>query len=57
MTPAQLEYRVLQIADQVRTNKPVEDSHVELKATWPVPDYKTARRLAGVRLDDRESGN
>lgn len=47
MTPAQLEYRILQIADQVRDNRPVEDNHVELKATWPVPDYRTARRLAG----------
>ena len=47
MTPSQLEYRVLQIADQVRAKKPVEDSHIELKSIWPTPDYKTGRRLAG----------
>jgi hypothetical protein len=38
---------VLQIADAVTSGQHIEDSRVELKATWPVDPQRAARRIAG----------
>jgi hypothetical protein len=48
MRRADVENWVLQIVDAVRNKKPGEDSRVELKAEWPKPDHKIARKLAGL---------
>ncbi|MBN1261349.1 MAG: ATP-binding protein, partial [Anaerolineae bacterium] len=46
MRPYQIEGWVLDIVDRVKTGQPIEDSRVELKATWIEPD-RAARRIAG----------
>lgn len=42
-----LEARVLAIAEAALAGRQVEDDRVELKATWPAADQKTARQIAG----------
>jgi hypothetical protein len=46
--PAEVEYWIRQLAEQVQEGKPVEDSRVELKAVWPDADHETARGLGGL---------
>lgn len=46
MKSHELERWTLQVIDQVKAGRPVEDSRVELKATWIEPT-RAARRLAG----------
>jgi hypothetical protein len=47
MTPGQIQARALEVAAAVADRRPVEDSLVELKATWPDDHWKAARRIAG----------
>jgi len=47
MTPGQIEAWAHEVAAAVADGRPVEDSLVELKATWPDDHWKTARRIAG----------
>lgn len=46
MRQSDIEYWALSIIDRVKSKQPIEDSRVELKASWPDPK-KAARRLAG----------
>ena len=46
MRKSELEGRLLQLADRVEANQPIEDSFVELKSEW-IPPERAARRLAG----------
>lgn len=46
MRQNELEEWVLRIAKRVNNNEPIEDSRIELKATWIDP-IKAARRIAG----------
>jgi hypothetical protein len=46
MKALQIEAWALRIVDQVRAGQRIEDTKVELKATWPEP-AKAARRIAG----------
>lgn len=46
MRKQQLEARALDICERVQRQHPIEDSHVELKASWPSSDADMARRLA-----------
>lgn len=47
MRPNELEHLVLRLIDDVASEKPVEDSRVELKGSWPTDTTRAARRLAG----------
>ncbi|HKA22780.1 MAG TPA: hypothetical protein VKN18_31200, partial [Blastocatellia bacterium] len=42
----EIEYWALNVLDRIKRHQPIEDSRVELKATWPDPK-KAARRIAG----------
>jgi hypothetical protein len=53
MRNIELEGWVVQIAERVKANQPIEDSRVELKAQWP-DHYKAARRVAGHLNASRE---
>ncbi len=46
LRPSQIESWALKIVDRVQNGTPIEDSRVELKATWISPE-KAARRIAG----------
>ena len=46
MRPYQIEAWTLDIIDQVKSGKPIEDFRVELKAEW-IDGFKAARRMAG----------
>jgi hypothetical protein len=46
MIPAQIEARVLDIIEHVKSRQPIEDFHVELKSKWPEPQ-EAARLIAG----------
>jgi hypothetical protein len=46
MRPQQIETWAISIADRVRDGQRVEDTRVELKATWPDPT-RAARQIAG----------
>lgn len=48
MRAIDVEKWVIDLADRVREGKHAEDSRVELKASWPPADEKTARTLAGL---------
>lgn len=52
MRAQELELWVREVVDAVLAGQPVEDSRVELKATWIEPD-KAARRLGGHANDSR----
>ena len=43
---AQIEAWALRVIAAIESGRKVEDSRVELKASWPGPDWKTARRIA-----------
>jgi hypothetical protein len=46
MKPYQVETWVLEIIARVEAGQPIEDSQVELKSAWPLPE-KAARQIAG----------
>ena len=46
MRPSDIEYWALSVIDRVLNKLPLEDSRVEIKATWPEPKG-AARRIAG----------
>jgi Schlafen, AlbA_2 len=48
MTKIELEKWVLEIADRVLKNEPIEDDRVELKTKWPDDFHKAARQIAGL---------
>src|SRR4051812_24852923 len=59
-TKAQLEERVLRIADDAEKGLPIEDSLVEIKSAWPPPDgaRRGALRLAQTHpLESLSSGS
>jgi len=47
MRNIQIETKVLEIVDQIREDRPIEDATVELKAEWPADISKASRQLAG----------
>ena len=47
MRNIQIETKVLEIVDQIREDRPIEDATVELKAEWPTDIPKASRQLAG----------
>jgi predicted HTH transcriptional regulator len=47
MRNIQIETKVLEIVDQIREDRPIEDATVELKAEWPTDISKASRQLAG----------
>ncbi len=47
MTPGQIQAWALEVVAALADRRPVEDSLVELKGTWPDDHLKAARRIAG----------
>lgn len=44
---AAIEYRTIEVATAIAEGRSIEDDFVEVKSTWPDPDHRIARRIAG----------